>query len=986
MYRVETARAARARKELTDFKRLVMLLGSQDVPGLRRIMAGIVKRQNSPDATLNLLERAISSSYSPRGNFSRRDIDLAFYVKSLGGPQLLFAMEKACGYASVSTVRRQANVPFVLASSEIPSLAEIHTNILSQLAPSVRPPLEMSAGWSSLPGNSIMFDDVGVDPKVRYCVKRDLMLGPGREKVHLIDLRVKSMEAIGHAREAIWGNPPIVRLATNATVVALGPLANYTSYAPIPLVVSGSDSSETGAQLAAWMRDVIGGYAANPCGAVSHGPIWNIASDGASTFRAAKYEICMEVNLSEIDYGLFEVLSKLPGLNLSTSRDGIVTTGDPKHVFKRIRTMLCNDRGTMVGEKCLTPMGILDHLASVDSMTRDDARLLLDPIDKQNVPKAVKLVETLGKVPNDHHLLAGDSKEREALAFLSRTLLYFILPFIAVNMSLSEQVRSLATFAHLAFALWRIHGQACFTGALYADMQSIIKSIMFSIARMQRIDGNLLFYLILEGTDRLEGLFGHLRSQTHDRNFDLLTLSERLAIAASIIAILLRNPDLDRGHRRTDLRTVSGVDHINIKSWVGDVRVGLVNLVREWLAARQVAIQELKDFYKSLHIIDFEAWLSEVDVDFAQPCGIPVGTALTPADSRSEDERLAPVELVSSAPDVLSDELMQSLIALEPEDDNEDDLDANLDDLDASQETLQPDSDLDSQAWLKEHPGIPTVQFKPESTPRSLMIDGKEFYKASLVPSLTDKDSCRVTSRTLRSQGLTLRQMHGRSRFEDMNTGDETDTIRAKDPVAALVQCGTALCLAVFETLWFHVGSEPRPRSMMTTDDFEQRGSETMLTVQVLKLEQRLSESDATISWRWTRDYIRVEPETQDGRITLRNYTIRLRASQAYPLAPDLLSCDDTLDSKPTWEFPCSQLDAILQLAWSQLEPNGADIMATLLELPKIECTTLIPYCDLAGTRSLRDYLSHLMTLIRSTIANCHRCSSACTTSPEARS
>ncbi|EIM80051.1 uncharacterized protein STEHIDRAFT_68626, partial [Stereum hirsutum FP-91666 SS1] len=228
-------------------------------------------------------------------------------------------------------------------------------------------------------------------------------------------------------------------------------------------------------------------------------------------------------------------------------------------------------------------------------MTQESALRLLDPSDKQNVPKAVSLMQHLSRVealpeptnPTDAH-------NRHVLSFFAKTLNYFVAPFITVNMSLSEQVRSLAVYAHLAAALQMKHGTACFTGALYTDSQSVVKNIIFTIARMQLINPNLKFYIILEGSDRLEIVFSDCRTQDHGRNFDTKHLSEKLSLLFLTHSAYERNPDLDRGHRRLSLKDALGVDHCNPRSWTDSVHVGDVALESEWNEARQLATNLLE--------------------------------------------------------------------------------------------------------------------------------------------------------------------------------------------------------------------------------------------------------------------------------------------------------------------------------------------------------------------------------------------------------
>ncbi|KAJ7772155.1 hypothetical protein B0H14DRAFT_2402175 [Mycena olivaceomarginata] len=203
-------------------------------------------------------------------------------------------------------------------------------------------------------------------------------------------------------------------------------------------------------------------------------------------------------------------------------------------------------------------------------MTVEKATQLLDPADKQNVPKAVTLVQELNTLQDlPMPLSPGDVKTRKAIIFFSEVLSYFVFPFIKVEMSLSEQVCSLSTYIHLITAMHLKHGTDFMTNPLFMDSQLVVKNIIVTIARMQTLNPNLKFYIILEGTDRLEGVFCDTRTMDHARNFDIEQLSQKLGLGALINATFQRNPDLDRGHRRLKLSGALGIDHVNPKSWIG---------------------------------------------------------------------------------------------------------------------------------------------------------------------------------------------------------------------------------------------------------------------------------------------------------------------------------------------------------------------------------------------------------------------------------
>ena len=46
------------------------------------------------------------------------------------------------------------------------------------------------------------------------------------------------------------------------------------------------------------------------------------------------------------------------------------------------------------------------------------------------------------------------------------------------------------------------------TGELYADSQATVKNIIFTIAHLQKVDPTLDLYILHEGTDQLECVFG----------------------------------------------------------------------------------------------------------------------------------------------------------------------------------------------------------------------------------------------------------------------------------------------------------------------------------------------------------------------------------------------------------------------------------------------------------------------------------------------
>lgn len=232
----------------------MMLLGTHDIPGLRRLLAAALRRGLSAQGLVLRLEQAIQGVYRPRSGYSQRDYDIAFLVKAIAGPRLLYSLNKLHGFASTTTVQRSTKVPRLLSSLGIPSANEICANMTAFLDPSVKPHPKPSPS-GKLPGNIVMFDGIALESKCRYCPQRDSVVGLCREHSKNVDPRVESFLAIEKIRTALFEGTESTKVCfgSDATVVAIAPYARSDHYRPVPLIVSPSDKTEKGELLALWI-------------------------------------------------------------------------------------------------------------------------------------------------------------------------------------------------------------------------------------------------------------------------------------------------------------------------------------------------------------------------------------------------------------------------------------------------------------------------------------------------------------------------------------------------------------------------------------------------------------------------------------------------------------------------------------------------------------------------------------------------------------
>ena len=110
----------------------------------------------------------------------------------------------------------------------------------------------------------------------------------------------------------------------------------------------------------------------------------------------------------------------------------------------------------MIFETNIRPEIVIRHLSILPGMSIEKALTLLDALDKQNVPKAVSLIQhliqlkTLPEPENPTNL-----KHRNVINFIANFLGSFVLPFIDIEMTLENQLISLIKFAHLAAFFFR---------------------------------------------------------------------------------------------------------------------------------------------------------------------------------------------------------------------------------------------------------------------------------------------------------------------------------------------------------------------------------------------------------------------------------------------------------------------------------------------------------------------------------------------------
>ncbi|KAJ7032090.1 hypothetical protein C8F04DRAFT_1185331 [Mycena alexandri] len=923
--------------QITDFKRIIGLIASEEFAGLRRLLEQALSQGSTPKMILAILERAIRKVYRVRGGFNKRELDISFLVKAIGGPKLLYALQKCLGLASVSTIRRHYKVPKLVASIGTPTKEDIHSNISAFFDPDIKPP-PVFPNCSELPGNSLMFDGVALETRLRYCPDRDAIMGLCREHSDRVNTKVESLESIEQVRKALaeTDKKSTTRVChgSDATVVAVAPYANEKHYTAVPIVVSPTDKTETGADFAKWLNTVLEAWRLDPNGEKLHGPIWSIESDGDGVFRLAKFIICM-VKQVDPNSALGKILDKCLGINKYTSEHGAIAGSDLKHVAKRAATLTRNVLGISIGDTVIMPTDVIMHLAMLPHITIEKAKGLLDPGDKQNVPKAIALIQemhSLRDLPMPQH--PTEAKNRHAINFYAEFLGYFIFPFIDVNQSLSQQIRSLSTYTHLCTAMYLKHGTNFLTNPLYADSQLIVRCIIITTARLQGINPHLKFYIIMDGTDRLEGVFCDTRTMDHASNFDIEQIVQKLATGALINAIFQQNPDLDRGHRKLKLTGALGIDHINPASWKGDVVVGNVEIPRQYDLGRDDSNDVLEKYFGPEARIDWNEQFKDENCDHLRPLGQYIGTSFSPDDNdfRSEMENeLFP----SEAP---SDPNAPSIPAADV----------------ASEEGPEQNADifgLDLDNYFPDN--IDRIDKEnPPSMVTSVLTDekGNQNFKSSLVAGLSSSRSKKSTLRTQRVQGIAVADFHQRKLDIDFDPLEEEDMVKIDDVVGILIRTEEDICLCALIIKEFKKENQTTPLSAIHLDDQENPDSGITVIGQLMEMTQS---ADRT-RWDWNKRFLKIDTRETAAHAKNKQLLLHLPSSQIFPLAPTVTEFNDlNLNDleKATWTVTSPQLEETKDFAWTMLDPDSDDIGSRVATLPEVN-NVCVPYRDFAGHKA----------------------------------
>ena len=412
---------------------------------------------------------------------------------------------------------------------------------------------------------------------------------------------------------------------SQATVGAIGIVSkNHRLYSALPILVSGQCGRESGREHAKLLDVVLQGSKATTLRKIC------ISFDGESRRGQSLVILTMKHDLEPMS-PIYPLLNNLSLMNQEVGPDDITCDKDYKHVLKRFRNLTLRSRGFKVHGVQIYTSVLWAHLRQ-NGVPNSHIKSILKPDDKQDVKLAYDLLHDIWSLPTITNLppslSAGFQAKHEALATVGKLFQHILLPYICIDLTLSEQLIHLSAAAHMFLAM--LHedkaGILLMPTQLYINVQIMIKNVYFCVAKTKIDNPNGKCWIIVIGTDRLEDKFRIVRIMTgNDTSVDILQLGIRLTGITEVSAIFAQHPEWDRSPRRLKLPALSkdgldihkGVDHINPASWRGNVEVSKVNLQTCWMLGRR-EVDKIPCLGKVLADLEAE---KNPEVNMLQPFG-----------------------------------------------------------------------------------------------------------------------------------------------------------------------------------------------------------------------------------------------------------------------------------------------------------------------------------------------------------------------------
>ncbi|KAJ6584060.1 hypothetical protein DFH09DRAFT_1028949 [Mycena vulgaris] len=952
-------------KKLTDYRHLSLAVAESNYPRITQLLSAGLRNGASPRKLINLLGDVVEGvvKYTPRASTDSRTIDITLMSYILGGRKLLYALSHGTGLPSLRTLRRHMAFTRIM-----PTVGTINiSDIIHNIQEVVLKPRE-AASRTKLRGVSLLIDETALEERAVHFRHNNHVGGVCWRHSPAVNLLLNTYEAaLKLAKDIKAGR---AHLAKELTVVAAHCFGESGTY-PILALPSCKqvDAADSGT-----IYEVVT-KAWNDHGAAKVGPLWAWVTDGDMRRRVAGYKHFLAQKLLPTS-PIYGTLAGMAGLNLYTGLNDVTLDFDFKHIFKHtstankvycICTLLRSVQGIVLNNgRVINPAMLARYLLLLPNETTDSVHKMLFPDDPQHVPHAVELLLAVIAVGElDHGAMDADTcADIDALRLLGAVIKSILEPFINTGMSLTEQITSLSTFSHLSFTLFRVSRTQFMSNQLYGDSQTMVKNVLFCLAKQNVLDPTQPFYLFHVGDDPLERLFGKLRMLgAHNSAMNYVQAIDRLGHAADLQGAFMRNPDLDQGERRLNMSRSEGVDHLTMKSFTGDLIAGSCHETGAWNDGKDIAISILKNSAVPPKEYDFDTIFADGVTDMLAP----FGNGIYPGVDTSEPDRSMLTPDSASAPS--SNDIPMPDATQDPESDDEGD-------GVSFEESIDPEAVPELQ--LPSGPGITPEDY--------LSVDGKWVHKQQICRLVISKDfEPKSIVRLLRVRGH--RNVNAKPR-DDTNIDPSVflrkDTFFVGDPILTLLRTETKVSVAVLRTTGIH--QDGISRSSILTATIKNPAAKVKITGQVYSLtlirktaapdfvgpiQTKMiraknwleSEEDSEWAWIWNGEYLKVDAVMRgtsgaDKVATDKVVLVSVPGVLTELVNPTMVDAEIRLGELASrinslgqsWEIDDKQLGLVADLLWGQAVENNVSA-ASITPVSRISET--FPYVFDDGNAAL---------------------------------
>ncbi|KAG2336335.1 hypothetical protein BDR05DRAFT_896867, partial [Suillus weaverae] len=612
--------------QLDDYNRLVMAISENDIPCIHQVINIALRNGTSIREVVNKLEDTLEGVYRPRG-YGASDLDIATLVFRLGGRQLLFALKQGLKIPSLRTLRAKS-----IFTSLTPTISPIRNDKFHQNIQHIV--VDTRADSLPLRGISFMIDKIALEEMAVHFSKFNKVGSLCWKHSNIIDPVLRTYDsAVSIAQKIHDGH---LHLGKELTVIGVSCFGEDQIY---PILAAPTCKTEDTSDMERILAQTVECWNSNDA-VTSVGPAWSFVTDGDATRRAAGHKLFIKMPLAP-DSPLYGTLINIPGLNLFTGAGEMTLDFDFKHIFKCmlcICTLIRSPAGIVINNgRIINSMMLAYYLVWLPAYEEAAVMKLLYPDNPQDVPRAVELMLAIIKFSNSQLRVSNDSFSMDintradvaSIYLLSKLLESILMPFIYVELSLSQQIIFLRACypksTHQSFpslgtaSAPRIPARAC----IFEALRGMVKNTIFSLAKQQSLDPHAPFFLGDIGDDPLEILFGcTCMIGGHNSACSYAQAIDCLAAAQDIDGVFKRHPELDPGHRRLKLTHHKGVDHINREIWKGEIISGRCDLPLSWCKGRDDALSILTTSQLDpVHYFYVELFNTTSGIDMLRPFG-----------------------------------------------------------------------------------------------------------------------------------------------------------------------------------------------------------------------------------------------------------------------------------------------------------------------------------------------------------------------------